>query len=88
MLVNPVINLRITGFLDFFYHPVFWENKARRFKNWMFPSSVEEEDTQLGPLERANLNHWTTPLRCTTAIYLPETRSIRQEITRKYVINL
>jgi hypothetical protein len=40
----------------------------------------------LGPLERANLNHWTTPVRFTTAIQVPETRLIRREITRNYAI--
>jgi hypothetical protein len=35
----------------------------------MFPSSGEEGDsTLLGPLERANLSHWTTHVNITTAI--------------------
>jgi hypothetical protein len=45
--------------------------KTQRFGNWMFPSSREGEGktpTQLGPLERANLYHWTTPVRFTTAV--------------------
>jgi hypothetical protein len=34
----------------------------------LFPSSGEggeKTPTQLGPLERANLNHWTAPVRVT-----------------------
>jgi hypothetical protein len=46
---------------------------SRKLENTMFrkldpfPSSGEWEETstQLGPLERANLNHWTTPVRFT-----------------------
>jgi hypothetical protein len=34
----------------------------------LFPSSGEEGETPtlLGPLERASLKHWTTPVRFTT----------------------
>jgi hypothetical protein len=49
--------LRITGFLDWYSK----KNKiTQRFGNWMFSSSGEgwETHTLLGPLERANLNHW------------------------------
>jgi hypothetical protein len=46
-------------FLDFFHRPVF--QKTRRFGHWIcFPPQVkvgEKRPTQLGPLERANLNH-------------------------------
>jgi hypothetical protein len=38
------------------------EYKTRRFGNWIcFRPQVkgEKTPTQLGPLERANLNHWT-----------------------------
>jgi hypothetical protein len=35
----------------------------------LFPSSGKgETPTLLGPLERANLNHWTTHISITTAI--------------------
>jgi hypothetical protein len=38
----------------------------------MFPSSGEgETPIPLSPLETANLNHWTTHVRITTAIYNP-----------------
>jgi hypothetical protein len=40
-------------------------SKTQRFGNWIcFRPQVREEKTpaQLGPLERANLNHWTTPI--------------------------
>jgi hypothetical protein len=47
-------------FLDFFNRPVF--QKTRRFGNWIcFRPQVkvgEKTPTQLGPLERANLNHF------------------------------
>jgi hypothetical protein len=42
--------------------------------------------TLLGLLERANLNHWTTHVCITTAIYIPETRLCQREITGKYAI--
>jgi hypothetical protein len=44
-----------------FQRPVF--QKTQRFGNWIcFRPQVkmgEKTPTQLGPLERANLNHWT-----------------------------
>jgi hypothetical protein len=47
-------------FLDFFHRPVL--QKTRRFGNWFcFRPQVkvgEKTPTQLGPLERVNLNHW------------------------------
>jgi hypothetical protein len=37
----------------------------------LFPSSGEgETSTLLGPVERANLNHQTTPVRFTLSVYL------------------
>jgi hypothetical protein len=63
------------------------------FGDWMFPSSGEAGETpiQLGPLERANLNHlgpleransnhWTT-LHTTTVIQAPDTRMSQREVT-------
>jgi hypothetical protein len=47
-------------FLDFFHRPVFQKNTTFR-KLDLFPSSGEggqKTPTQLGPSERANLNHW------------------------------
>jgi hypothetical protein len=44
------------------------ETRKQRFGNWIFfcPQVREgKKPTQLGPLERANLNHWTTPVRFT-----------------------
>jgi hypothetical protein len=42
------------------------DQKTRRFGNWIcFRPQVRGEDTQLGPLERTNLDHWTTPVRLT-----------------------
>jgi hypothetical protein len=47
------------NFLDFFHRPAF--QKTRRFGNWVcFLPHVkvgEKTPTQLGPLEKANLNH-------------------------------
>jgi hypothetical protein len=70
-------------FLDFFHRPVF--QKTRRFGNWIcFRPQVkvgEKTPTQLGPLERANLNPvigdwkksrkilWILSLQCSQ--YLP-----------------
>jgi hypothetical protein len=55
----------ISGFLDVIHHPVFEE--TRRFGNWIcFRPQVKggkKTPTQLGPLERANLNHWTNTER-------------------------
>jgi hypothetical protein len=49
-------------FLDFFHRPIF--QKTQRFGNWIcFRPQVkvgEKTPTQLGLLERANLNHWNT----------------------------
>jgi hypothetical protein len=41
--------------------------KTRRFGKCIFsrPQVRGEMPTQFGPLERANLNHWTTPVRFT-----------------------
>jgi hypothetical protein len=45
--------------------------KTRRqpFRNWISfrPQVMGETPTLLGPLERANLNHWTTHVSITTA---------------------
>jgi hypothetical protein len=61
---------RITGFLDFFHRRVFLEVETRRFGHWTcFRPQVKWKEeispTQLGPLEGANLNHWTNPVRFT-----------------------
>jgi hypothetical protein len=56
------ITLTITGFLDFFHCPEFWMLETQRFGNWVcLRSQVKgrETATQLAPLERAILNHWT-----------------------------
>jgi hypothetical protein len=55
--------LTITGFLDFAYRPEFQILENTMFRKLdLFPPSDEGRDTTtlLGPLERANLNHWTT----------------------------
>jgi hypothetical protein len=55
--------LRITGFLDFVYRLVFKTLGNTPFQKLnLFLSSGEgrEKPTLLGPLERANHNHWTT----------------------------
>jgi hypothetical protein len=55
----------------------------------LFPSSSKwETSTLLGPLERANLNHWTHHFSITMAIKIPEIRLFRREITGTYAINL
>jgi hypothetical protein len=54
---DTITTHRITVFLDFFHHLVFY--RTRRFGNWIcFRPQVkvgEKTSTQLGPLERANL---------------------------------
>jgi hypothetical protein len=49
------------NFSGLFHRPLF--QKTRRFGNWIrFRPQVKEGEnapTQLSPLERANLNHWT-----------------------------
>jgi hypothetical protein len=57
------ITLRITGFSNYVHRPVFYilENNVSE----TIPVSVlrwRETHTLLGPLERANLNHWTDPV--------------------------
>jgi hypothetical protein len=56
----------------------------------LFPSSGRggETPTQLGLLERANLNHWTTYVTITTTIYIPEIRVCQQEVTGKCTIKI
>jgi hypothetical protein len=57
----------ITGFSHIFHRPVFYRTENTMFqKPDMFPPSGEggeKTPTQLGPLERANLNHWIAPVR-------------------------
>jgi hypothetical protein len=51
---------RITGFLDFVHRLVFYKVGNTTFRKLdLFPSSGEvgKVPTQVGPLERANLNH-------------------------------
>jgi hypothetical protein len=49
-----------------------------------------EVPTLLGPLERANLKHWTTNVILTTSIWVqtPDIRLSRREITGKYIVSL
>jgi hypothetical protein len=50
------------NFSGIFHRPVF--QKTRRFGNWICfrpqMKAGEKTPTQLGPLERANLNQWTS----------------------------
>jgi hypothetical protein len=65
------ITLRFTGFLDFFHRPVFWKLENTTFRKLdLFPSSGVggKTPTQLGPLDRDSLNHWTTPVIFTQLI--------------------
>jgi hypothetical protein len=58
------ITLRISGFLDFVHHPIFYKLESITFRKLdLFPSSGEgvKTPTQLGRLERANLSHWSPP---------------------------
>jgi hypothetical protein len=52
--------MKIIGVLDFVHHPGV-KSRTRHFGNYLFLSSGEgrKMPTLLGPLERANLNHWT-----------------------------
>jgi hypothetical protein len=58
-------------FMDFFHRPVF--QKTRRFGYWIcFRPRVKvgkKTPTQLGPVERANLNHWTDPVSETSCFF-------------------
>jgi hypothetical protein len=54
----------------------------------LFPSSDEGETlTLLGPLERANLNHWTTYVSIATATELLEPSLCQWKLTEKCKIN-
>jgi hypothetical protein len=62
-IISKYFSFRITGFLDFVHHPVFLKLENTTFQKLdLFLSSGEGEKTptQIGPLERANLNQWTT----------------------------
>jgi hypothetical protein len=83
---------KIIGFLDCFHHPVFLEVETQYSRNWVcFPPQVKgggAVDTySVGPLRRANLNHWTTPVRFTQQ-FNHETRLILWEITRESTIEV
>jgi hypothetical protein len=69
---------------DFFHRPVFLEVETRRFGKWIcFRPQVkmgEKTPTQLGLLERANLNHRTrgkvqNPSNC--VCYIPSSEPIK-----------
>jgi hypothetical protein len=50
--------------LDFFHRPVFYRTENTTFRKLdLFPSSGEGGRRHSVPLERANLNHWTTPVK-------------------------
>jgi hypothetical protein len=57
--------LGITGVSDFVHHPMFEKLENITFRKLdLFPSSGEGEmPTLLDPVERANLNDWTTHVR-------------------------
>jgi hypothetical protein len=59
-------------------------NRNTTFRKLDLFTSSGKDTYLVGPLERANLNHWTTPVRFTQL----ETRLIRLEITRKYTIKI
>jgi hypothetical protein len=46
------------------------ETRKQRFGNWICfrPQVGRETPTLLGAIEKANLNHWTTPVRFIAAI--------------------
>jgi hypothetical protein len=49
---------------------------------------VGGETYPVGSLKKANISHWTSHVRFTTAVYLPETRLLRREIAGKYAIKI
>jgi hypothetical protein len=59
---KQILWVRITGILDFFHRPVFYKIENTTFRKLdLFPSSSEGgKRTQLGSLERANLNKGQT----------------------------
>jgi hypothetical protein len=78
MTVWDIVNFKIqfnflVGITGFWTSPIVRYSKklesAKFRKLVLFPSSGEgETPTLLGPLERANLNHWTILVRFITAI--------------------
>jgi hypothetical protein len=64
------------------------KTRNKHFRNWIcFHLQVRGTDTYpVGPLERANLDHWTTHVKFTIVIYIPETQLYHREITGKYTI--
>jgi hypothetical protein len=62
MILQDNHQLRTPRYLDFVHGPEFYILENTTFQKLdLFPSSGEgrETTTLLGPLERANLNHWT-----------------------------
>jgi hypothetical protein len=49
---------------------------------------MRETSIVYGPIETANLKHWPTHPSITAAIYIPETRLCRREITGKYEMKI
>jgi hypothetical protein len=73
-------------FLDIAHPQLFYKLENASFRELdLFPPSGERRATStlLGPLERANCNHWTTHLILTTAIKTSDIRLSQKETRRK-----
>jgi hypothetical protein len=76
-----VYNTELLGFWTFSIVRYSREQKTRRFGNWIFfrpQVTGKKTPTRLGPLERANLNHWTTPVWVWVLCY--DRRSVGQSV--------
>jgi hypothetical protein len=73
-VLRQVMIVRITGVSDFVHCPYSKKLVNTTFRKLdLFPSSGEEGDrTPLGPLERANLNHWSSEITMARMNYFPK----------------
>jgi hypothetical protein len=78
--------------LDFFPSSGILENRKNDVSEFGFVSVLKGRgkkiSTQLGPVKRANFNHWTPPVRFTQLFNHFETRLFRREARRKYTIKI
>jgi hypothetical protein len=58
-ITEKLIMLKIIGFLDFVHRPELENTTFRKLDLFPSPGEERESPTLLGPLERADLNHWT-----------------------------
>jgi hypothetical protein len=64
--------------------------RLEHFGKWVCfrPQVSVEACTLLGPLQNANLNHWTSHASVTTAMQEPENKLCLRDVTQEYEIKI